>query len=300
VEQAGSAVDSKRVRFDFTHMQPLSPAERDSVEHMVCEYIMEDFPVVTEVTTPDEARKKGAMALFGEKYGSTVRMVNIGNESIELCGGTHVKSTAAIGVFRIVSETGVASGVRRIEAETGNAAISRYQAESRALAEAAEILKTNAQELPAKVKSLFAENREMKKEIAKIQSAAAGEQQGETIETIMKSAHTHNGFTLITAKLENYDIEALRNLCDKLKTQMKSGCLLLCGVNGGAAQFLASATDDAVKAGINAGKIVKIAAQICGGGGGGKPNHAQAGGKNAANADEALAQALIEMKAMME
>ena len=301
VEQAGSSVEPFRLRFDFTHISPLTIKERNEIEEIVCAYINSDVPVTTEETTPEEARKKGAIALFGEKYGDTVRMVNIGNSSVELCGGTHVKNTGTIGVFRILSETGIASGVRRIEAETSKCAIVNYREESRALAEAAEILKTKPSELPAKVQALFAENRELKKELAKIQAVAAGKQQGQAIEDILKSAETHKGFTLVSAKLENYDIEALRTLCDKLKTEIKSGCMLLCGINNetGAAMFLASATDDAVKVGINAGQIVKQAAQICGGGGGGKPNHAQAGGKDATCADEALTQALAKMKAML-
>ncbi|MCL2199629.1 MAG: alanine--tRNA ligase, partial [Defluviitaleaceae bacterium] len=299
VEQSGSDVSPSRLRFDFTHMQSLTAAEREKVEVMVNDYIASGLAVKTEETTPDEARRKGAVALFGEKYGDTVRMVNIGGTSIELCGGTHVKNTATIGLFRIVSEAGIAAGVRRIEAETSRAALSRYQSESRALAEAAEILKTPPAQLPEKVKSLFAENRELKKEAAKAQAAIAGEQQGQDVENLLKSAETHNGFTLISAKLDGYDIEALRTLCDKLKVELKSGCLLLCAVNGGAVQFLASATDDAVKQGINAGQIVKTAATICGGGGGGKPNHAQAGGKNADKADEAVAQGLAKMKEML-
>ncbi|MCL2223375.1 MAG: alanine--tRNA ligase [Defluviitaleaceae bacterium] len=302
VEQAGSAVDASRLRFDFTHMKPLTPKEREKVESLVCDYIAKAFCVTTEVTTPDEARKKGALALFGEKYGDTVRMVNVGNESIELCGGTHVKNTSEIGVFRIVSETGVASGVRRIEAETGRVAISRYQSELRDLTEAAEVFKIPTMQLPEKAKSVFAEIRDLKRELGKIQAATVGEQQGQVVENILESAETVNGFTLISAKMENYDMDALRKLCDKLKAEMKSGCMILCGTTGetGAAQFLASATDDAVKAGADAGRLVSRAAKICGGGGGGKPNHAQAGGKDASRADEALAQALIEMKAMIE
>jgi alanyl-tRNA synthetase len=302
VEQAGSSVDPQRLRFDFTHMSPLSASERKKAETIVCEYIARDLPVETEETTPDEARNKGALALFGEKYGETVRLVNIANECLELCGGTHVKNTGAIGLFRILSESGIASGVRRIEAETGAAALTRFQNESRALAEAAEVLKINPMQLPEKVKELHAENRRLVKEASKIQAAATGEQQGKTIEDILKKAEEYKGFMLITAKLENYETEALRNLCDKLKGEMKSGCMLLCGVNPetNAAQFLASATDDAVKQGINAGQIVKNAAALCGGGGGGKPNHAQAGGKNAARADEALTQALAGMKEMLD
>ncbi|MCL2217406.1 MAG: DHHA1 domain-containing protein, partial [Defluviitaleaceae bacterium] len=230
-----------------------------------------------------------------------VRMVSINKRSIELCGGTHVRNTQAIGMFRILSESGIASGVRRIEAVTGRAAHALYIEESRLLAETAEVCKVKPEMLLARVRSLLSENKELKKEAARIQSAAAGEQQGQAVEQILKSAETFESFTLIAAKLENYDIEALRQLSDKLKALLKAGCLLLCGVNSetGAAQFLASATDDAVKKGIHAGQIVKEAAAICGGGGGGKPNHAQAGGKDASRADEALAAALTKMKEML-
>ncbi|MCL1861937.1 MAG: alanine--tRNA ligase, partial [Defluviitaleaceae bacterium] len=299
VEQAGSEVSPSRLRFDFTHMQSLTLQEREKIESEVREYIENGLSVKIEETTPEEARRRGAVALFGEKYGDTVRMVNIGGKSMELCGGTHVKNTSSIGIFRIVSEAGIASGVRRIEAETSKAALDRYQAESRILSEVAELLKTTTALFPEKIKSIFAENRELKKEIARVQAAAAGEQQGQDVQNLLKSAEIHNGFTLIAAKLEGYDIEALRTLCDKLKAELKSGCLLLCAVNGGAVQFLASATEDAVKKGINAGQLVKTAAMICGGGGGGKPNHAQAGGKNAGKADEAVAEGMAKMKEML-
>ncbi|MCL2356919.1 MAG: alanine--tRNA ligase [Defluviitaleaceae bacterium] len=293
VEQAGSSVDAERLRFDFTHMQALTPEERENVEKNICSWISSDLRVVTEETTPEEARKKGALALFGEKYGDTVRMVSVGDNakgealSVELCGGTHVKSTGLIGAFRILSESGIASGVRRIEAVTNLAAINSYKDEVCAQAE--------------KIKTLSDENRALKKEIAKTQAAAAGAAHEQILADILKSAETHGNFTLVSAKPQNCDIDALRKLCDKIKAEIKSGALILCGVNNetGAVQFLASATDDAVKAGINCGQIVKNAAQICGGGGGGKPNHAQAGGKDAAKADEALAQATAQMKEML-
>jgi alanyl-tRNA synthetase len=169
------------------------------------------------------------------------------------------------------------------------------------LAETAEILRAKPSEITAKAKSVVTENKELKKEITREQAAASGKEQSHVVETLLRNAETVNGFTLIAAKLENYDIEALRTLCDKLKAQIKSGCLILCGVNAdGAAQFLASATDDAVKRGIHAGQLVKEAAALCGGGGGGRPNHAQAGGKDAAKAEEALAQALKKMKETLQ
>jgi len=302
VEQSGSEVGPDRLRFDFTHNAPLTPDEREKVENLVNERIWENVPVTVIETTPEEARKNGAMALFGEKYGDTVRMVKMEDCSTELCGGTHVTNTQQIGAFKLISENGIASGVRRIEATTGIHAINMYRESHKILQTSAEICKVpKLTDLPARLTTILAENKELKKDAARKQAESTGQQQGQIAENLLKTAETHNNFTLIAAKLENYDIEALRQLCDKLKTEIKSGGMLLCGVNPetGAAQFLASATDDAVKQGIHAGQIVKIAASICGGGGGGKPNHAQAGGKDASKADEALAQALTKMKEML-
>jgi len=303
VEQAGSEVSHDRLRFDFTHFSALSPDEKDKIETLVNQRIWENAPVTVTLTTPDQARKSGATALFGEKYGDTVRMVSIGDmgeHSIELCGGTHVANTQQIGMFKLLSENGIASGVRRIEATTGITALNLLRESAATLAEVADICRAKPTELAEKVGALLEENKNLKKEAAKQQAAASGKEQGQVAENLIKNAETINGFALIAAKLENYDIEALRQLCDKLKTDMKSGCMVLCGVNAdGAVQFIASATEDAVKAGIHAGNLVKEAAAICGGGGGGRPNHAQAGGKDATKADAAIAQSLTTMKAML-
>ena len=300
VEQAGSEVNPDRLRFDFTHFSALSPEEKSKIETLVNERIWANSPVEVTLTTPEQARQSGATALFGEKYGDTVRMVKMGDYSIELCGGTHVAATQQIGMFKLLSESGIASGVRRIEATTGIIALNIYRESATTLAEVADICRAKPNEVVAKVEGLLGENKELKKELSKVQAAASGKEQGEVVANLLKSAETVEGFTLIAAKLENYDVEALRTLCDKLKAEMNSGCMLLCGVNAdGAAQFLASATDNAVKAGIHAGNIVKEAAALCGGGGGGRPNHAQAGGKDASKADEALAQSLARMKEML-
>ncbi|MCL2372141.1 MAG: alanine--tRNA ligase [Defluviitaleaceae bacterium] len=300
VEQSGSEVSQDRLRFDFTHNAPLSAEQRDQIETLVNQRIWQAIPVDVMLTTPEEARKSGAMALFGEKYGDTVRMVKMGDQSIELCGGTHVANTQQIGVFKLLSEGGIASGVRRIEATTGLGAINVYREAHKTLQAAAELCKVQKpQDLPARLDAILAENKELKKELTKIQSEASGQEQAEVVASLCKNAETHGGFTLLAGKLENYDIEAMRNVADMLRKDIKSGCVLLCGVNAGAAQFLAFATDDAVKAGIHAGEIVKEAAKICGGGGGGKPSQAQAGGKNAENADAALAKAIELMKSML-
>ena len=301
VEQAGSEVDTNRLRFDFTHFSALSAKERDQIETVVNERIWAAHPVTVTLTTPDEARKAGAAALFGEKYGDTVRMVQMGDASLELCGGTHVHNTQQIGIFKLISESGIASGVRRIEATTGENALKIYRENTATLTEITDIVRAQPGETVARITSLVAENRDLKKEISKMQATASGAEQGQIVETLINSAETKNGFTLIAAKLDNYGIDELRTLCDKLKAEMKSGCLLLCGINtDGAAQFLASATEDAVSAGIHAGQLVKEAAAICGGGGGGKPNHAQAGGKDASKVDTAISQGLDKMKEMIK
>ena len=301
VEQAGSSVSDDRLRFDFTHIAPLTIEEIRKVEDFVNSNITQGLPVVTKTVTPAEARKMGALALFGEKYGDTVRVVDMGGVSLELCGGTHVSHTGDIGVFRIASETGIAAGVRRIEAITSQAALKSYQEDSRLVAEICGQLKTKPEMLLEKVASLFAENKEMKKEIARLKASVSGNSGEETVEKIIKDAEIYNDFTLLRAKLENIEMDELRNLCDKLRAKLKSGCIFLASTNSetGAAQFLASATDDAVKSGIHAGNIVKQAAVICGGGGGGRPNHAQAGGKDASKIDEAMQTATNLMKEML-
>ena len=299
VEQAGSSVSDDRLRFDFTHIAPLASEEVKKVEEFVNECIFKNIPVATKTVTPDEARKMGALALFGEKYGESVRVVDMGGASVELCGGTHVSYTGNIGVFRITSEAGIAAGVRRIEAITSQAALKSYQEDSRLVAEICGLLKTKPEMLSEKVAALYAKNREMKKDISKFKASGASDE--ETVERIIQTAEVYKDFTLITAKLENIEIDALRNLCDKLKVKLESGCIFLASTNSetGAAQFLASATDDAVKSGIHAGNIVKQAALFCGGGGGGRPNHAQAGGKDAGKIDEAMQAAKSLMKEML-
>jgi alanyl-tRNA synthetase len=229
-------------------------------------------------------------------------MVNINNYSIELCGGTHVWHTSEIGSFKLLNESGIAAGVRRIEAATGERAITLYREAAQTLSDITALLKTTTADLPARIHALLAENKELKKEAARQQAEAAKSHITETAEKLIKDAVLHNGMQCITAKLTGYDIETLRQLSDRLKASMASGCILLAAVNDdtGAVQFLASATDDAVKSGIHAGNLVKSAAMLCGGNGGGKPNHAQAGGKDANKADEALTQGLAQMKGMLK
>jgi alanyl-tRNA synthetase len=305
VEQAGSEVTADRLRFDFNHHEPLTAKQRNALEDLINALILSRHSVTTTVTTPDEARKRGAVALFGEKYGETVRMVAINDQSedysVELCGGTHVGNTVEIGAFKLISESGIAAGVRRIEAATGKRAIALYREAADTLGDLTLLLKTTQAELPARITALLAENKELKKEAARKQAEAAKGQIEEIAQNLLSNAEVFNGLTLITAKLPGCDIELLRQLSDRLKAGITSGCLLLVATNSdtGAVQFLASATDDAVKKGIHAGNMVKAAAVFCGGNGGGKPNHAQAGGKDASKTDEALAQGLAQMKELL-
>ena len=294
IEQAGSEVTPDRLRFDFTHFSAMTGEEKDKVEDIVNARIWADVPVEVALTTPEDARAKGATALFGEKYSDTVRMVKIGDYSTELCGGTHVATTGKVGLFKLVSEAGIASGVRRIEAITGPVAIDFYKNAHKTLVESAEAIKAKPHELKDKIQALLTDNKNLKKDMAKAQSA--GNDNSQQAEDLIKNAVTINGLSIITAKIENCDVEALRNLSDKIKD--KTDCLLLCGINNNVAQFLASASEAGVKKGIHAGNIVKAAASLCGGGGGGRPNHAQAGGKDITKVDEALAQALVSIKSI--
>jgi alanyl-tRNA synthetase len=226
------------------------------------------------------------MALFGEKYGNTVRVVNMGGWSVELCGGTHVSRTAQIGVFKLMSETGVSAGVRRIEAVTGAEALRVYKEAEARLNAAALAAKAPADKLAERVEALVAENRQLKKDMAK---QASGGADANITDALMQKAETRGGFTVIAAKLDDVGTEALREISDRLKSRVASGVLFLCAAKDGAVSFIASCTDDAVKKGVNCGQLVKEAAVICGGNGGGRPNHAQAGGKDTSKADEAVA-----------
>jgi alanyl-tRNA synthetase len=252
---------------------------------------------VTE-TTPEQARKQGAIALFGEKYGETVRVVDMGGWSIELCGGTHLENTQTAGLFKITSESGVASGTRRIEALTGSRALSFFREAEARLQIAAAAAKTQPDKLTERITAMQGEIKQLKQELTRAKTGAADG--AVSIDAIIKDASVCKGFTLALARVEQADIEALRALADKLRSRLSSGVLILCGVQEKSVQFLIQATDDAVKAGAHAGLAVKEAAALCGGGGGGRPNSAQAGGKDASKANEGLALALDIIKKQLE
>jgi alanyl-tRNA synthetase len=288
VQQAGSFVNPERLRFDFAHFQSMTAEEIAKVEAIVNEKIAEAIPVTTDVMSIEEAKKTGAMALFGEKYGDTVRVVSMGDFSKEFCGGTHVANSSNIALFKIVSESGVAAGTRRIEALTGNGVLKYYANLEEELREAAKAAKTEPAQLVKRIhsmndeiKALSAENEKLKAELA---NNALGDVTGDAVEV--------NGVKFIATKVDNVDMNELRNLGDKLKTQIGSGVVLIVSAQGAdKVNMIAMATDDAVAKGAHAGNLIKAVASIVGGGGGGRPNMAQAGGKNPSGIDELLKKA---------
>ena len=292
VEQAGSLVEDGRLRFDFSHNQAMTPDEIKKVEDIVNKEIGADLEVNTQVMTLDEAKKTGAMALFGEKYGEEVRVVNMGDWSIELCGGTHVPHTSVIGTFKIVSEQGIAAGVRRIEALTSVGAAEYYADLEARFNEAAKTAKTEPSKLVEKIKSLMdeikalqSENESLKSKMAK---AAASSAEDSVVEV--------NGVKVLPMAVQGVDPNALRNLGDDYKAKLGKSVVIMASDMGGKVSLIVMASDDAVSAGVHAGNIIKAIAPIVGGGGGGRPNMAQAGGKDASKIQDALSAGVEEVK----
>ena len=284
VEQKGSLVTPERLRFDFAHFQAMTAEEIQAAEELVNKEIQAGLDVHTDVMDVEEAKKSGAMALFGEKYDQKVRVVSMGDFSKELCGGTHVKNTSSIMLFKIVSESGIAAGVRRIEALTGKAVIDYYRKQEELLHEAAKALKANTSEVVEKIGHLQSEVKALQSENESLKSKAAQSALGDVMDKVIEV----NGVKLLAAKVDGVDMNGLRDLGDKLKEQLGEGVVLLAAVNGGKVNLLAMATDAAQKAGAHAGNLIKAVAAIVGGGGGGRPNMAQAGGKNPEKAQEAM------------
>ncbi len=291
VEQAGSYVDDSRLRFDFTHFQAMTEEELAKVESEVNRMILAALPVVTTVTTMDEARKAGAMALFGEKYGEKVRMVTMGDYSLELCGGTHLQNTAQAGLFKIVSENGVAAGVRRIEALTGEKALEYFRNQEKEVREMAAALKCPRERVPEQLQSILAELKETKRELESMKSKLTGS----AADDIAASAEKLGDIAVLAAYKPELDAEALKSLGDSLKEKLGECALILCG-GSEKLVFVAMATDGAVKKGAHAGNAVKAAATVAGGGGGGRPNMAQAGGRDASKAAAAVEAGLAEIR----
>lgn len=284
VEQSGSYQDGERTRFDFSHGQAMTAEEIKKVEAIVNEKIAEDLPVETKVMSLEEAKKTGAMALFGEKYGDTVRVVMIGDFSRELCGGTHVGHTGDIASFKILSESGVAAGIRRIEALTGRNVTAYYQEMEEKLAETARILKTTPASLTERAEHLMAELKALQSENESLKSKAAKEALGDVMDQVVEV----NGVKLLATKVSGVDMNGLRDLGDQLKAKIAEGVVVLMSDLDGKVNMVAMATDDAMKKGAHAGNLIKGIAALVGGGGGGRPNMAQAGGKNPAGIDEAI------------
>ena len=287
VEQKGSLVTPDRLRFDFAHFQPMTAEEIAEVEKLVNEKIQEALPVTTQVMDIEEAKKSGAMALFDEKYSEKVRVVSMGDFSRELCGGTHVANTSAITAFKLVSESGIAAGVRRIEALTGDGVFKYYKEQEAELAKAAKLLKTAPQSVCEKIEHLYSEIKSLQAENDALKSKAAKDALGD----VMNQVQEIKGVKLLAAKLEGVDMNGLRDLGDQLKEKLGDGVVVLASVNDGKVNLMATATDEAQKKGAHAGNLIKAIAALVGGGGGGRPGMAQAGGKNPAGVDDAIKEA---------
>ena len=287
VEQAGSYVDANRLRFDFSHFSAMTAEEIAEVEHIVNQKIAEAIPVVTEVMTLEEAKKTGAMALFGEKYGETVRVVKMGDFSTELCGGTHISNTSTIQAFKIVSEAGVAAGVRRIEALTSGAVFAYYDRLEETVGEAAKLLKATPSTLIEKIEHMLSEVKALQSENESLKSKAAKDALGD----VMNQVEEINGVKLLAVSVSGVDMNGLRDLGDQLKEKLGEGVIVLASDCDGRVNLITMATDGAMAKGAHAGSLIKGIAAKVGGGGGGRPNMAQAGGKNPAGIADALAEA---------
>ena len=287
VEQAGSYVDAERLRFDFTHFQAMTKEEIAKVESIVNEQIANGLDVVTKEMTLEEAKKTGAMALFGEKYGDTVRVVSMGDFSVELCGGTHVSNTKEISYLKVISEAGISAGVRRIEALTGNGLIKHFEEMEKLLNEAAKAAKSDAHNLTKKIHSLNDEIKSLSSENEKLKAKLANESVGDALDNVVEV----KGVKLLATKVADVDMNGLRNLGDQLKEKMGGGVVVIVSTTNDKANVIVMADDDAISKGAHAGNMIKEIAKCVRGGGGGRPNMAQAGGKNPAGADMAIEKA---------
>ena len=287
VEQAGSSVNEDRLRFDFTHFSAMTPEELKKVEEIVNEKIAAALPVVVKNMPIEEAKKTGAQALFGEKYGDIVRVVNMGDFSIEFCGGTHVQNTSEIAAFKIISETGVAAGVRRIEALTSEGLMKYYDELEEKLKNAAHLLKATPDNLADKITHLMSENKALHSEVESLKSRMAQDAVGDVMDQVKEV----KGVKLLAAEVDGVDMNGLRDLGDQLKEKLGDGVVVLASANEGKVSLMATATEGAMKKGAHAGNLVKGIAGCVGGGGGGRPNMAQAGGKNPAGIKDALEKA---------
>jgi alanyl-tRNA synthetase len=279
-------VDEFRLRFDFTHFTAVSEEELKKIERIVNENIMKVYNVETDIMTIDEAKQSGAVALFDAKYMNEVRVVSVGDFSKELCGGTHVKNSGEIGLFRIISEAGVAAGVRRIEAVSGLNALIFMEEKNSLLKDAAISLKCSEKEVLNKIHSQITELKDKEKEIIELRRKLTGSIEDE----ILDNAKVIKGIKLVAAALKDIDSDSLRALADKIRDRIVDGAVVLGSVYAGKVQLVAMASKNAVSNGVHCGKIIKEVAAITGGGGGGRPDMAQAGGKLPEKLDEAISQ----------
>lgn len=296
VEQSGSYVDENRLRFDFTHFSAMTKEELKKVEDIVNAEISKNLPVHIENMSMEEAKKTGAMALFGEKYGDVVRVVSMGDFSVELCGGTHVVNTGVIRAFKIVSESGIAAGVRRMEALTADGVFEYYETIEKQLEQIAAVLKAQPAMVEERIEKLLAEMKEVKSENEALKNKLASSSLG----NIKDKIQDVKGTLLLAMKAENVDAGGLRNLADQLKEQVDGGVLVLACENEGKVNLIAVAGDKAMKDGAHAGKLIKEIASLVGGGGGGRPNMAQAGGKNPAGIEAALLKAVSVLEGQLK
>ncbi len=295
VNQAGSLVNENRLRFDFSHFGQITKEELSQIEKIVNEKIWEGISVAIDLKPIAEAKEMGAMALFGEKYGDIVRVVQVGDYSIELCGGCHVQNTAEIGLFKIASESGIGAGTRRIEAVTGKGAYEELNDQLAILEKAANELKSNTKDVPKRIASLQADLKEVQREneslLAKLSQAEAG--------SILEKVIEVGGVNVLTEKVNAKDMNHLRTMVDDLKAKLGSAVIVLGAVQNGKVNISAGVTKDVIEKGLHAGKLVKQAAEICGGGGGGRPDMAQAGGKQPEKLEEALATVEESVKSVL-
>ncbi|MCM2999852.1 alanine--tRNA ligase [Paenibacillus cellulositrophicus] len=284
VNQAGSLVEPQRLRFDFSHFGSITPEELADIERRVNEQIWKGTNVTIEYKSLDEAKAMGAMALFGEKYGSIVRVVQVGDYSLELCGGCHVNNTSEIGIFKLVSESGIGSGVRRIEAVTGRLAYEFLEGQLSLLKQSAELLKSNLHDVPRRIEALHGQLKELGRENESLQSKLSTIEAGQLTEQVKQV----NGRELLAVRVNAGSMDGLRSIADELKGKLPNAVLVLGAAMDEKVNFVVSVPQELVKSGLHAGKLVKEIAAVCGGGGGGRPDMAQAGGKDASKLEDAL------------
>ena len=296
VNQAGSLVTSERLRFDVTHFEAITKEELKVIEEKVNDVILESLNITCENMSINDAKNKGAMALFGEKYGDEVRVVSMGDYSIELCGGTHLTNTSQIGMFKILSEGGVAAGVRRIEAITGRAVYNYLKEKEEVISNVCSNLKTKEDSLSQKVTSLIEENKSLSKELHDMKTKMSLQ----AVDSVLDSKLDVNGVNLVTTKFEGMDMNTLKEVADNLRDKLVSGVVVLANTTDDKLNLVATATKDAVDKGVHCGNIVKSIAQIAGGKGGGRPNMAQAGAPDVSKVDEALNHASEVLKSQVK